>query len=262
MNCIKLTEIDSTNSYLERNAHELPSPTLVTCGRQTAGRGQRGNSWESEPGKNLTFSMLLRPDLLPAQQFYISEAVALSICDSLGEMCGVECRVKWPNDIYAGDRKICGILISHSLSGSRINHTVAGAGVNVNQDRFFSGAPNPVSVRQITGREYPLDELLEDMAARIAARVAALSSADADALASLHREYRNRLWRGDGKLYRFRDLRANPSAQTYFADPAQAPQGRDFLARVLDVETSGHLILKPAESEEKLRFAFKEVAWL
>ncbi|MDE6431375.1 MAG: biotin--[acetyl-CoA-carboxylase] ligase, partial [Duncaniella sp.] len=120
----------------------------VSARRQTAGRGQRGNSWESAPGKNITMSILLRPEgLHPSRQFVISRAVSLAITGVLRRyMPASAVRVKWPNDIYVDDRKICGILIENVISSASIRQSVVGIGINVNQRRFLSDAPNPVSM--------------------------------------------------------------------------------------------------------------------
>lgn len=246
MRLIELREVDSTNSYLERNAHSLEHATAVTAFSQTAGRGQRGNTWESQPGENITFSMLLRPDIEPVRQFALSEAVALQVCDVLRTMCGVECRVKWPNDIYAGaDRKICGILISHSLSGRRINHSIAGIGININQRRFLSDAPNPVSVFQLTGRVHDLRPILLALVRGIETATSRL--ADEEYRRRLHTRYMASLWRGDGAFYPFRDTAT----------------GETFRAAVHAVEPSGHLILRTDLPDAPLRrYAFKEVSWL
>ncbi|MDE7409349.1 MAG: biotin--[acetyl-CoA-carboxylase] ligase, partial [Muribaculaceae bacterium] len=117
MKILHLDEVDSTNVYIMRNVAELEAPVMVTAYRQTAGQGQRGNSWEAEPGKNLTFSIFYRPvGLPPIAQFSMSEAVSLAVVDFLAGH-GIEAKVKWPNDIYVDDRKICGILIRHSVMG-------------------------------------------------------------------------------------------------------------------------------------------------
>lgn len=167
MNLRLLESVDSTNNYAKANAASLPSPTMVVAREQTAGRGQRGNSWESEPGANLTFSVFVRLPEFPARrQFAVSEAVALAVADTLG-VFGVQAKVKWPNDIYVGDRKICGILIEHALMGAELMHTVIGVGINVNQKRFLSPAPNPVSMRQLLGKETPVVAVREEVAARL-----------------------------------------------------------------------------------------------
>ena len=120
---------------------------------QTAGRGQAGNSWESEAGKNLLFGLLFHPREVEAnRQFILSQAVALSICETLSDYAE-DIRIKWPNDIYWKDRKICGMLIENTLVGRCIENCIIGAGININQQTFCSDAPNPVSLRQITGKE-------------------------------------------------------------------------------------------------------------
>lgn len=120
--------------------------TVAVCRRQTAGRGQRGNKWESEPGKNLTFSILLCPDIEARSQFEMSMLVSLAVADFIDAVLGRRAaKVKWPNDIYVADGKICGILIENRLSGTMLERAVAGIGINVNQTVFRSGAPNPVS---------------------------------------------------------------------------------------------------------------------
>ena len=121
MKFLNLEETLSTNSYASARAAELEDWTVVSARRQTAGRGQRGNGWEAEEGKNLTFSVFFRPENFRARdQFALSEAVALAVVETLaGE--GIEARVKWPNDIYVGDRKICGILIEHAVMGMNVS---------------------------------------------------------------------------------------------------------------------------------------------
>ncbi len=161
---ISLPETGSTNTWLKEHADEIPVPAVAVTDHQTSGRGQRGNTWEAEPGKNLTFSMLFKPEgVAPSGQFFISEAVCLGIVDTLRRYLPhpETVKVKWPNDVYAGDRKICGILIEHSLeSASAIRHTIAGIGLNVNQKEFHSSAPNPVSMFNLTGKVTPLRPLL------------------------------------------------------------------------------------------------------
>ena len=149
---IHLESIRSTNTYLAQNAEGAVHGTVVYADCQTAGRGQRGNSWESADFKNITMSMLLRPaNVKPSCQFWLSEAVALAVVHTLDRYIDNGVSIKWPNDIYWNDRKICGILVEHSLSGGKIDHTIAGIGLNINQEKFLSDAPNPVSLRQIIG---------------------------------------------------------------------------------------------------------------
>ncbi len=163
----------STNSDPAVLDPEAPHGLVVAAREQTAGRGQRGNTWESGPGLNLSFSIVLRPgDLHAVRQFCISEAVALAVAETVEEELrsnGVDdpVYVKWPNDIYVGDRKICGILIENTVTGTHIDKSVVGIGLNVNQREFHSDAPNPVSIIQLTARETPLQPLLDRLTARL-----------------------------------------------------------------------------------------------
>lgn len=144
--------LDSTSNYLASIADESPHGFVVEAEAQTAGRGQRGNSWESEPRMNILMSVLLRPEgIAPSEQFLISQAVSVAIVRVLRHYLP-EVRIKWPNDIYVGDRKICGILIENSITATKIIHSIVGIGLNVNQREFHSDAPNPVSMFQLTGR--------------------------------------------------------------------------------------------------------------
>lgn len=222
---ITIDSCASTSTELDRSA---PHGTALMAREQTAGRGQRGNSWEAEAGKNITLSLMLRPaDFPAARQFEISEAVALGVADTV-ESCGVGAvAVKWPNDIYVGDRKIAGILIENALCGTNIARSIAGIGLNVNQIEFRSAAPNPVSLRQLTGREYPLEELALKMATNILERLGKNN----------HDEFRRRLWRGRGEW------------------PWRTPDGRTFRACIENISPSGAIKLSGQSKE----FLFKEV---
>ena len=141
-------EVSSTNTYLKElltAGVELPELTLVDADFQTGGRGQQQNVWESEADKNLLFSLLCHPTFLPAtNQFVLSQAIAVAVQRTLSEYTdGIT--IKWPNDIYWNDRKICGTLIECNLMGSTIKDCIIGTGINVNQTEFRSDAPNPVS---------------------------------------------------------------------------------------------------------------------
>lgn len=236
---LRLGETDSTNDWVKRNARELETGTLVWCDVQRSGRGQRGNSWESAPGKNITASALLRPDWVEAgKQFCISEAVALGVADVLDGL-GVDAEVKWPNDIYSGDRKICGILIEHSLLGRGIVHTVAGIGLNVNQSVFESDAPNPVSVVHLTGEENDLSRVVTMLGKALERRIEETRSPEL-----LHREFISRLWRGSGS-HPYRDVAT----------------GEVFNASIAGIEPCGVLKLRDESGVER-EYAFKEVEFL
>ena len=240
MRVVKIDSARSTNAWIAEHGAELTAPTLVYAVEQTAGRGQRGNSWEAQPGKNLTASALLVPDgVEPCRQFVISEAVALAVVDFLRGY-GVEAKVKWPNDIYVGDRKICGILIEHSIMGRQIMRTIAGIGVNINQEEFRSDAPNPVSVWQLTGNNHDIAEAASALGEKIEERMEQMTQEG-----RLHAEFLANLWRGDGKLYPFRDV----------------ARGEEINARIEEIAPDGILTLMTADGDLR-KYAFKEVEFL
>lgn len=252
-------QLESTNSYLRQNHQGMPQHAVVTAAYQTAGRGQRGNGWESEPGRNLLFSMLYYPpaDLPPSRQFQISKAVALAVAETVDRLLDgydhPEVCIKWPNDIYVGDRKIAGILIENALqSSTRIAHSIIGVGLNVNQREFRSGAPNPVSAVNITGRETP-PELVAGWLRQ--ALVATLPLEDS----WLDECYRRRLWRSRG-FHPYISLVAS-AAPAPTAVKAGGDCGRSgcFEAEIVGVAPDGPITLRTRSGELRV-FSFKEVA--
>ncbi len=138
-NLIFLPICHSTNDKAAEMLRTIPPPegTVVVAHQQTHGRGQRGNSWQAEPGKNLTFSCILRPSFLDAtQQFRLNIAVSLAVFDFLHAYLPTHLRIKWPNDLYWNDQKLGGILIENSIQGSQLMHSVVGIGLNINQLQF------------------------------------------------------------------------------------------------------------------------------
>ncbi|WP_348724058.1 biotin--[acetyl-CoA-carboxylase] ligase [Parabacteroides goldsteinii] len=236
---IRLEETTSTNNYLRGlvGKESLPEGSIVVTEYQTAGRGQVGNTWESEPGKNLMFSIILYPDFLPAnRQFLISQIAALSVKETLDAYVdGIT--VKWPNDIYWRDKKICGMLIENDLTGHSLYCSVIGIGININQREFLSDALNPVSLVQITGREYDQEEILNSFLKRLYDRYLGLLQEKEEEIRSA---YMAALYRGNG-FHPYRD-----------------EQGV-FQACILGIEPTGHLILKTDNGEVR-RYAFKEVS--
>lgn len=158
---IRLGETDSTNNFLRAHSPECDADMVVaTAEHQTAGRGQGTNTWESAPASNLLFSVITRPQGVDvAQQFVLSMAEALAVKAALDRYTG-GITLKWPNDIYWNDRKICGTLIETSVSRRIINRCIFGTGININQRTFTSDAPNPVSLAQITGHDTDREEIL------------------------------------------------------------------------------------------------------
>jgi BirA family biotin operon repressor/biotin-[acetyl-CoA-carboxylase] ligase len=155
-NFIFLTEVESTNNYANQLVLSKAAEhgTVVLAQHQKMGRGQQGNHWESEFGKNLLMSIILFPLFLPAaKQFYLSKMASLALVDFLKTETK-DVSVKWPNDIYIQNKKIAGILIENSVNGRNLSSAVIGIGLNLNQEKFDSDAPNPVSLKQITGKDY------------------------------------------------------------------------------------------------------------
>lgn len=238
---IFLPETDSTNRYLQLLAQErtVADETVVWADFQTSGRGQIGNSWESEAGKNLTFSIFFFPKELPANQpFVVAEMAALCVKRILDRLTpGIT--VKWPNDVYWNRQKICGILIENQLSAGLISHSIAGIGLNLNQDVFHSNAPNPVSLKQITGYSYDRADLLSQLRASFHdIRV----QFEAEGAGVIHQEYTQALYRRDG-FYSFCDKHGY------------------FEACIHHVELSGHLVLQ-RKNGILSTYAFKEVTYV
>lgn len=227
-------EVTSTNDVVR----DFPEWTLVMAGVQTKGRGQRGSSWEGEKGRNLTFSLLVEPGYLPVEkQFYISKVTALAVAEALGKS-GVEAAVKWPNDIYAGDKKICGILIENDLMGNRMGKCVIGIGINVNQQVFLSDAPNPTSVWLETGVETDRMELLKAFCDSFINYYNVLSAGNYD---RIDRDYWTRLYR-KGRWFEYED-----------------GKGR-FTGKITGVFPSGELVILHEDGTEK-KYLFKEVSY-
>ena len=243
---IRLDEVDSTNRWLR---DYVPSDdetvSICTAEFQTDGQGCGGNSWESERGKNLLFSVLIHPsDIAANEQFQISMATALAICDALRDFGIGDTRVKWPNDIYWRDRKLCGMLIENRLSGNVIRDSIVGIGLNVNQTvfRFPQAAdhdpltaPNPVSMRQILGHDIDREAVLRSIVGHLK-----ICSCMAD---YTRMRYNALLYRRDGQPHRFRDGEG------------------DFQAEVLEVDELGKLLLKKAD-ERVVSYGFKEVVFV
>lgn len=228
---VHIDETDSTNHWLKAHGE---GTMVVVADFQTAGKGCGSNSWESERGQNLTFSMLIHPEALEAKaQFRITEVVSVALCNTLERYIYKEVDIKWPNDIYVGDQKICGILIENRLQGSVIKDSIIGIGLNVNQQAFLSDAPNPVSMWQLTGQETNREVLLE-----------AFLQAFNEAWESetISKAYRQRLYRREG-YHAFCD------------------KGGRFEAKLRNVLNDGMLVLEDREGQRR-NYAFKEIKYI
>jgi BirA family transcriptional regulator, biotin operon repressor / biotin---[acetyl-CoA-carboxylase] ligase len=238
----KFDNLASTNLKMKELEQErnLPEFSVVVTPDQTAGKGQPGNSWESEAGKNLTFSFLIRPFFLTVhEQFRITQLVTLAIMDTLHPLVdGLS--IKWPNDIYAGNRKLAGILIENTLTGVHISSSVIGIGININQEVFKSNAPNPVSLKILTKQEILPEAVLNSFLNTFLQRYVSWVEVIDDK--QLEREYMSWLFRANG-IHRFRDKKG------------------EFRAQIHQIKPSGHLVLKTDESEFRT-YAFKEVSFV
>jgi BirA family biotin operon repressor/biotin-[acetyl-CoA-carboxylase] ligase len=187
-------KVSSTNTVAnEMLRHDKPvEGTVITASYQECGRGQIGARWESEPGKNLLMSVILYPVMVrPEEQFFVSEMVSLAVCDLVRQETP-HVKIKWPNDIYVINDKIAGILIEHSVMGSVLSSSVAGIGLNVNQITFTEGAPNAVSLTRVTGRDYNLTLVTDELIRLLDKRYKMIVSGNASLLAE---EYNDALFR-------------------------------------------------------------------
>jgi len=240
----EVKETTSTNDYLANLCRESKAKEFYTvvAKSQTNGKGQRGNSWESESGKNLTFSIVLYPTALEAnKQFILSMLAALACHEALSNYTN-GFSIKWPNDIYWKDKKIGGILIENELEGKYITQSIIGIGLNINQEVFHSDAPNPVSLKQIIGAEVNLQEVLMKVVHGIIVGYRQLEAYFNITQLAISAMYRKHLYRRKG-LFPYRDA-----------------QG-DFLAEQQEVEPDGHLVLKDEQGTLR-RYAFKEVTFV
>ena len=207
---------------------------------QTAGRGQRGHTWHSTEGENVTFSVVLKPTFLPVvEQFLLSEIVALSLVETMAHY-GIECRIKWTNDLYAGDKKLAGVLIEHSLSVDGIARTIVGIGLNINQAEFPDDLPNPTSMALLRGTKFDRREVLERYMQTLAAWYDKLQRGHKAEIETCYRE----------KMYHLDE----PHTYAY-------PSGEEFTATIRGVRPSGELRLEHRDGVVR-EYAFKEVEFV
>lgn len=224
MYLIKLSATDSTNACLKRlsTVEHLPDLSVVWALHQTEGRGQPGKKWQSEAGKNLTFSMLKRFESLPAsRQFLINIWASLAVCQVLSGHQVPDLRIKWPNDILSGNRKLCGILPENSLKGGRIVQTILGIGLNVNQTKF-EGLPGAASVKGVTGQAQGLEPLLLEIREAFSREVSAPGAFD----------YARQQSRYEALLFR------KGEASGFIRD------GMPFVATLRGIDRDGRLVLE------------------
>jgi BirA family transcriptional regulator, biotin operon repressor / biotin---[acetyl-CoA-carboxylase] ligase len=201
--------VTSTNDFMLNEISDgiiSNEGTVVTAYEQTVGKGTDDNTWESEPGKNLTFSVLLKPTFLRAdRQFLLNKVVSLAVYDFLKMyITDIPVKIKWPNDIYIGNGKVAGILINNTVSGNSLVNSVAGIGININQEKFSGKASNPVSMIHSTGRILNRDKCLEEILKCLEVRYLELSQGN---LFRINTDYLTSLYRhNESHFYRYQEL--------------------------------------------------------
>lgn len=242
---LELEEVTSTNDYLH-GYHPLQERrmTLVTTENQTAGRGSGSNHWESEKGKNLLFSILVHPRHVEAHRmFVLSEVLALAVREALTSrlppLTPRHFSIKWPNDIYYDNHKVCGMLIENDLRGTCVDNCIMGVGININQTQFGSNVPNPTSLALILGKEIERRFVLEHVMEYFT-RYYEWTEQGRDA--ELHEMYLHHLYR-KGEKHGFTD------------------KNGIFEGTITDVEPTGHLIIRDTKGQDR-QYAFKEVQYI
>jgi BirA family biotin operon repressor/biotin-[acetyl-CoA-carboxylase] ligase len=243
MYLVKLDAIDSTNSYLRQMAkkEDLGKWAAVTAEYQSDGRGQKGAVWQSERGKNMICSILVRlTDLKAKDQFLLNCAVSMGIFNALRKFDVPKLKIKWPNDIMSVSKKLGGILIENTLMGDEINQTIIGIGINVNQDHFSKDLPSAVSIKQLTGKETDRDILLQEILVSIQQQFELIFQRKYD---ELWRSYDQQLFRKD-KAHMFEDK-----------------QGQRFMGVIKGVSQKG-LLLVEDQKERVTAYNFKEISYV
>lgn len=292
--------IDSTNDEARRSLPDIDNLSVLSALRQTAGRGQRGNSWHSTPGENLMFSVVMKfrtrgggnsggteeagnvfPALQAYDQFAVSEIAALSVVDFLSGY-GIEGRIKWPNDIYVGQKKICGILVENTVRGEWLSSSIVGIGLNVNQRNFDVNLPNPTSMALCSGSPgdgtahrgtdgaYDIRGLLPeflDIFTGYCRRYLHISGG----LSRLHRLYLPQMWRL-GQQSRFLDYTTLPaghlegpvgiaSGQAASDTETGTPQAAEFTGTIRGINDIGQLLVELPDTSVRT-FSFKEIGYM
>lgn len=238
---VRLEGTDSTNNYANRQIREnaMPEGTVFLAYEQTTGRGQLKNIWESEPGQNLLFSIVLFPEFLEIRrQFMLSKVVTLGIYKAMNKYVD-SLKIKWPNDIYVANQKLGGILIENSIMNGLLKSSVVGIGLNVNQTVFHSDAPNPVSLQLLTNQHYDCEIILAEILSGIDGYYALLRDGNEE---EIDREFISVLYRLNEK----HDFKA---------------EGEIFEGEILGVNDIGQLLIRTNDGEV-LEFHFKEVEFL
>lgn len=233
-----------TPTYSTQRAMHSEGSVFLTFD-QTAGRGQYGNRWESEAGQNIAFSVILNPSFLQAkEQFHLNKVISLAVRDTIQSFCN-NISIKWANDIYIGDKKICGILIQNSLSGYHIQHSIVGIGLNINQQQF-NNLPNATSLCIETGKTHELFNIVSLLCQFIEQRYLQLKSRQFD---KIDDEYMHHLYRFDEDAF-FQRLNNRHENQ----------EGDFFKGKIKGVNDTGKLLVETIKGIEI--FDIKEIKFI
>jgi birA, biotin-[acetyl-CoA-carboxylase] ligase region len=237
--------LDSTNSYAEREIKTLKDHDVIAAQFQTTGRGQHGNSWSSDKDVNATFSIIFKPkDYHATKQFSYLEVCALGLCDYLSTK-GISSKIKWPNDIYVGDYKICGTLISTFIENDRMAGMIIGIGFNINQRHFSQDLPNPISLSLLTGKTYDVAAELEQILMSIGKYRDEL---EGDGQVSGEDRVK---WEYIDRLYRLGEVR------TFI----ETPSDNKVMGTILGVNTPGQLVIRLVDGGLRT-YSFKEIHYV
>lgn len=223
---IRLNEVNSTNEYaaLLLKTTAPPEGTVIIANSQLAGKGQRGKHWFSEPGKNITMSLILYPSFLtPSEQFILNKGIALGIASFVKEKTQKDVCIKWPNDIYVYDKKIAGILIENNIKQNRLQSSIVGIGLNVNQVVFHSSIINATSLKLETNIDYNIENCMQELCSHIEAYYLDIRAMNKE---KINERYNNLLY-NKNKIQLFTD-----------------EKGADFTGEILEVDEKGQLKVK------------------
>jgi len=234
--------LDSTNEEALRliSDEKAGEGMVLRAHEQTRGRGTGENSWESEPGKNLTFSVILQPRFLePSRQFALTEMISLALFDVTECRFGCEfLHIKWPNDLYFNNKKLAGVLVQNRIKANQLDFSVIGVGLNVNQKKFFSDAPNPASLIHFSKKEESLSCLLDEILEQLGYYYEKIK-ADTKSLDDLYLQ----------KLYRMGEW-------AKYSDEAGI-----FMAKITGINRYGQLLMTDRQGNLRV-YGFKEVKFL
>lgn len=234
--------LDSTNSYATEllKSENIREGTIIWAIEQTNGRGQQATKWQSAANMSLTFSQILHPHFLKVSKIaYLGMIIALAVQESLAELTNEKIMIKWPNDIYFNNRKICGILIENGIKGMNLSHAIVGIGVNVNQTNFRADASNAISMHQISNKAFIIEDVLVKIQHNIAEKYAMLEE----------EKYQTIKWQYLQNLIGFHH-EVNIESESY--------NGK---AQVIDILDNGKIVLQNSNAQQ-LEFGIKEVKWI